>query len=336
MLRLLLCAILALGGGAQAQDTSHDAEANGVAAAPGLVKPIQVAPIQLEPIPETSVQALVVIPEASGTAKKIYQRVVAGIATNPALHITTLTLTEGADLAWLQQQVDQHAQPIVIAVGNQSYKLCAGLKTDSTLVAGGISGKPNGIPTLSLTGDPAIAIKHIKRLAPDVRELRLVYNEAMNGWWFERANIAGTEAGINVIGYRAQDLKHGVRLYEQMVNDAESKKSAVWIPLRSIVPSKTILPFLLEKAWAKKLAVVSNNPSHTKLGGLLAFYPEHESMGAQLANFALQHHRGDAVADIAGTEDLRLAVNLRTGAHIGLRFSREEQARFDKIFPSRR
>lgn len=281
--------------------------------------------------------ALVVIPESSGPVSVIYDKVVKGIESNGLLEVTRLSLPKDAELAWLQQRVDEHAHQLVIAVGNQSYRLCAQLETPSTLVAGGISGKPNGIPTLSLTGDPDTTLRQLKLIAPDVTDVRLVYNEPMNGWWYEQAVAASTRYGLSIKGYRAENLKEGVKLYERMVEEASPKTTAIWIPLRSIVPSKTILPFLLEKAWAKKLPVVSNNPSHTKLGGLMALYPEHETMGAQLAQFAIAHHSNNATEHrITGTRQLRLAVNLRTGAHIGLRFSTEDRQTFDKTFPQGR
>ncbi|MBT8140117.1 MAG: hypothetical protein KJP25_10130 [Gammaproteobacteria bacterium] len=280
--------------------------------------------------------ALVVTPEASYPADIIYDKVVRGISSSANLEVTRLTLPKGSELEWLQEQVNSRTHSIVIAVGNQSYQLCAELETDSTVVAGGISGKPNGIPTLSLTGDPRAALSQVKKIAPEVRDIRLVYSVPMNGWWYDQAKQVAQEFGIEIHGYRADDLKQGVKLYEKMVRESTPKQSAIWIPLRSIVPSKTILPFLLEKAWSKKLPVVSNNPSHTKLGSLMALYPEHESMGAQLAEFAIAHHNRLATVErINGTTRLRLAVNLRTGAHIGLRFSAEQRKRFDKIFPAR-
>ncbi|MGB5326097.1 MAG: hypothetical protein WBN40_11830 [Pseudomonadales bacterium] len=283
------------------------------------------------------IAALVVTPESAGPASVIYDKVVEGINSSAMLEVTRLSLPHDAELDWLQAQVDLHEHEIVIAIGNQSYKLCDGLKTASTVVAGGISGQPNGIPTLSLTADPNTAIQHLKRVAPEIRDIRIVYSEAMNGWWYEQAARVASSHGVQIYGYRANDLKHGVELYEKMVDDATPIHSAIWIPLRSIVPSKTILPYLLGKAWEKKLSVVSNNPSHTKMGGLMALYPEHESMGAQLAAFALAHYQGVAgVERISGTTQLRLAVNLRTGAHIGLRFSTEERQSFDKIFPEGR
>ena len=124
------------------------------------------------------------------------------------------------------------------------------------------------------------------------------------------------------------------RQYEELLAESKDNSSAVWIPLKSIVPSKTILPLLLEQAWNKKLSVISNNPAHIKLGGLLAMYPDHLAMGKQLARFSYDHYNQRTTEKIIGTNDLRLAINLRTSAHIGLNYNAKDRDQFDKVFPT--
>ncbi len=288
------------------------------------------------PVDAQKIKTSLLLPKTEGLAKVIYDDVVAGIASHPALDISIIRLGKKSTHESVEAQIqDQHSQ-LVIAVGNKSYRLGKKLQTDAIVIAGGISGKPNGIPTVSLTGDPEPTLKALKRLAPHIKDIRLVYSDAVNGWWYRRATKVGAAMGIKVIGYNAEDLKQGVKLYEQLLDDALAKESAVWIPLRSIVPSKTILPLLLEKAWKKKLAVVSNNPSHAKLGGLIALYPDHKKMGRQLAQFAYDHYSGNEQNLIVGTHHLRIAINLRTSSHIGLRLSAQDRESFDKVYPQQR
>ena len=287
---------------------------------------------------ETSVpiKTTVILPIATGAAKMIYDEVITGIASHPELDVTTIAISSKEDVAAVEEKIKANKSQLIIAVGNRSYKLARTLTTDILIIAGGISGKPNGIPTVSLTGDPAPAFAELHRIAPHIKNIRLVYNDEINGWWYARAQKVAANYDLNIIGYPAKDIKDGVKLYEQLLEDATPKTSAVWIPLRSVVPSKTILPLLLEKAWSKKLAVISNNPSHTKLGGFIAVYPEHKKMGGQLAQFAIQHFQGKDIDRIVGTANLNFAINLRTSSHIGIRLSAKERASFDKIFPTQR
>ena len=280
-----------------------------------------------------AINTLLLVPETEGPAKKIYDEVVAGISSSDALNISIAKLNKKSTPEWVNSEINFHNAQLVIAVGNTSYRISQKLDTSATIVAGGISGKPNGIPTLSLTGAPLATLQNLQNVVPNVKNVYLVYNEKMNGWWYLQALQAAETLGLNIIGYRAESLKEGVRLYEKLLHDAAENTSAVWIPLRGIVPSKTILPLLLEKAWAKKLAVISNNPAHAKLGGLLAVYPNHKGMGVQLANFAIAQHEGKSTENIIGTNELRKAINLRTSSHLGLRFSAKDRANFDKAFP---
>ncbi len=282
------------------------------------------------------IKTSLLVPKTTGAAKMIYDQVVSGVTSHPDLDVKIIELNTDSTAEKIDQRIQRQGSELLIALGNKSYRLSAELSAPATVIAGGISGKPNGIPTLSLTGDPEPTLAQLKALAPDVTQLRLVYNDAVNGWWYRRVREAAPAYGITVVGYQAADLKEGVKLYEKLLADAEVGKTAVWIPLRSIVPSKTILPLLLDKAWSKKLAVISNNPSHTKLGSLIAVFPDHERMGRQLAEFAIAHHRDEESPQIIGTRALRTAINVRTSSHIGIRLSRKDLERYDRVFPAQR
>lgn len=283
-----------------------------------------------------SIKTSVILPIATGAAKMIYDEVISGIASHPDIDVSTIAINSNANVAEIEKKIKENKSEMIIAVGNRSYKLAKELSNNILIIAGGISGKPNGIPTVSLTGDPAPAFAELKRVAPHIKDVRLVYNDEINGWWYKRAQKVARGFDLTIIGYPATDIKSGVKLYEQMLEDAAPKTTAVWIPLRSVVPSKTILPLLLKQAWSKKLAVISNNPSHTKLGGFIAVYPEHKKMGSQLAQFASYHFKEKDIDRIVGTENLNVAINLRTSSHIGIRLNAKEYANFDKIFPTKR
>lgn len=282
------------------------------------------------------IKTSVIFPVATGAAKMIYDEVISGIAAHPEIDVSTITISSNENIVEIEKRIKANNSKMIIAVGNRSYKLARQLTNNVLIIAGGISGKPNGIPTVSLTGDPAPAFAELKRVAPHIKNIQLVYNNEINGWWYNRAQKIAANYDLTIIGYPAKDIKQGVKLYEQLLEDAIPKVSAVWIPLRSVVPSKTILPLLLEKAWSKKLAVISNNPSHTKLGSFIAVYPDHKKMGRQLAEFASAHLKGKEIDRIIGTTNLNTAINLRTSSHIGIRLNSKERANFDKIFPTQR
>ena len=276
------------------------------------------------------------MPLVAGAAKSIYQDVTEGITSNKDLKISILMVDKTSSIEMVEQHILENNSELVIALGNTSYRLAALLPIDTLVIAGGITGNQSLRPTLSLSSDPEAALKELKRVAPHIEDVMLVYNESLNGWWYHKAKRIAHKYGFNIIGYNAKDIKAGVQSYQQLLDDATPNTSAIWLPLRNIVPSKTILPMLLERAWSKKLAVFSNNPSHTKLGGLMAIYPEHQKMGSQLAEFAADHFQGKTNDTIIGTQELQIAINLRTSSHIGIRLSASDQAGFDKVYPTQR
>ena len=276
------------------------------------------------------------MPLVTGAAKTIYQDVAEGVRSNPNLEISILMVDKASSIEMVEQHILENNSELVIALGNTSYRLAALLPIDTLVIAGGITGNQSLRPTLSLSSDPEAALKELKYVAPHIKDVMMVYNESINGWWYNKAKKIASKYGFNIIGYKAKDIKAGVESYQQLLDDAAPKTTAIWLPLQNIVPSKTILPMLLERAGSKKLAVFSNNPSHTKLGGLMAIYPEHQRMGRQLAEFAADHFQGKTNDTIIGTQELRIAINLRTSSHIGIRLSVTDQAGFDKIYPTQR
>ena len=284
----------------------------------------------------TRIKTTLIMPLATGVAKNIYQDVAEGIQSNPDLEIFIMVADKESSIEMVEQHILKHNSELVIALGNTSYRLAKLLPIDTLVIAGGITGNQSLRPTVSLSSDPESALKELKRIAPHIKDVMLVYNESLNGWWYHKAQSIAHKYDFNIVGYNAETIKAGVQSYQQLLDDAKPSTSAVWLPLRNIVPSKTILPMLLERAWSKKLAVFSNNPSHTKLGGLMATYPEHQKMGNQLAKFAFDHFQGKTNDAIIGTQELRIAINLRTSSHIGIRLSTSDQAGFDKVYPTQR
>tara|TARA_S200000501_G_scaffold363166_1_gene393575 strand:+ start:6227 stop:7240 length:1014 start_codon:yes stop_codon:yes gene_type:complete len=282
------------------------------------------------------IKTSLIMPLVTGAAKTIYEDIAEGIRSNSDLKISILMIDKASSIEMVEQHILENNSELVIALGNTSYRLAALLPIDTMVIAGGITGNQSLRPTLSLSSDPESALKELKRIAPHIEDVMMVYNESINGWWYNKAKKIAPKYGFNIIGYNAKNIKAGVESYQKLLDDASPKTSAIWLPLRNIVPSKTILPMLLERAWGKKLAVFSNNPSHTKLGGLMAIYPEHQKMGSQLAEFAADHFQGKTNDPVIGTQELRIAINLRTSSHIGIRLSATDQARFDKIYPTQR
>lgn len=278
-------------------------------------------------------KATLLVPTVEGLSQKIYNDIIDGIRSNPNLNIHVLEVSKKDTAAQIDEKLSSLNSEIIIALGNRSYKISQQLDNPVLKIAGGISGKPNGIPTVSLTASARKTLEELKARAPQVNELHLVYNQEYNGWWVKQVQEIAPQFDIQIITYETSNIKDGVKQYEAMLKNAPKKTSAIWLPLRSVVPAKTILPLLLRKAWDNKLVVIANNPAYTKLGGMLSLYPNHNLMGKQIAEFALTHHQGVDIEKIQGTETLKKSINTRTSSHLGLRLSNSDLDTFDRIYP---
>jgi len=89
---------------------------------------------------------------------------------------------------------------------------------------------------------------------------------------------------------------------------------------------------ILEAAWNKRFAVISNSAGHVRRGVLLALYPEPFKFGVDLAG-TLGNSNNKAGSFEPFKEALR-AANIRTAEHLGLTWSRSTIRSFDLVFPS--
>ena len=93
------------------------------------------------------------------------------------------------------------------------------------------------------------------------------------------------------------------------------------------------MPLILEKAWAKEVVIFSSKPSHAKRGALFSTYPDNFALGGHLLTMVQELKDQPEQKNFAALKSTRLAVNLRTAAHLGLKYSSEQQQKFKLTFP---
>jgi putative ABC transport system substrate-binding protein len=249
-------------------------------------------------------------------------------------------LGESLDSAALRAWYAPERRDVVIALGAPAVQALREVPNDLRVVIGAVravtdvpAGRYTGI---GLTPDPERIFDRVKGLAPQVRRVLVVYGPERGEWLSARAQLAARKHGLQIEERVAAGLHEAATLYREALADAKST-DAVWLPLNaSPVDDRVILPMILEKAWERRLVVVSSNPAHVRRGVSFAFYPDNKGLGTSLAALALQG-TGKGKGEVAGLQplqDLLLAVNLRTAEHVGLHFSLEQQRDFDLVFPS--
>ena len=282
----------------------------------------------------TSPRIALVIPHTTSKAQIIYDEILAGVQLEATTELVQFNLTSTSTEEELSNWLAEQDPSAVITVGKSAHAKVIATNIDVPLIAGGMGSLPPGVSGVALAGDPDEFFSNARLIAPQVKRIYIVYNEELNGWWIEQAELAAIRHGYELISLQASSLKSGAKMYKKLLKESKPDTDAIWIPLVSIVPSKTVLPLVLRKAWDKHLVVFTNSPSHAKQGALFSLYPNNTSMGKQLMQLALQQREAtDSAPEVVLAKEMKRAFNWRTASHLGLEYTLEEGAGFDRIYP---
>lgn len=288
-----------------------------------------------------SLRVAVIYPEIREPYRSVFRNVVQGIGEK-LQQAPKEILLEGkdTDITGLERELIEEQVDVVIALGRKGLIVGRDLAGARPVVAGAtlippglVDGRIGGI---TLTPDPAILLQRLRRMAPKVERVTVVYNPAHSGWLIELARKEAMRLGLALDAQPATDLKEAAPLYRAFINQAQPKTDALWL-LRdaSILDERAIVPMLLSRAWDRHLVVVSNNPAHVRKGALFSLYPDNVALGRSLAAMAQAQSDQEGGPGIQPLRDLLVAVNLRTAGHLGIRFTNQDKRGFAMLFPSR-
>lgn len=195
----------------------------------------------------------------------------------------------------------------------------------------------SGLPPagISLVPDPALLLGQLRRLAPRVSRVTVVYSDPQGQPLIDRAVEVGQRLGLTVAAHKAEDLQSAAAIYKSVVATL-GPRDALWIPQDPLaVDDRVILPMLLNAAWERDFVLFSSNADHAKRGVLYSVYPNNFDMGRRLARIARQRAAALHAAGLLPLEDLLMAVNLRTAEHLQLDLAPDLIRSFDLVFPQR-
>lgn len=276
----------------------------------------------------------VLYPKAEEPYYTIFQNILRGIEANPNTAAKPYPLPENFDSeqlrAWLQEERIQ----AIIALGKQGWLAAKATAGTLPVIVGALPVLPDDAAGISLAPDPGLLFQQLRALAPQVERVHVVYSEN-SAWLMKQAEAAAKSRGLRFSAYPVSGLREAVHQYDKLLQTESRRSEAFWLPLDNITANdEAILPMLLQAAWDKNLVVFSSKPSHAQRGVLFSVFPDHYAMGHGLGEMASLTIRAGTPPGVLPLTNLQLAVNLRTAAHLGLRFSPRQQAQFDLVFPS--
>lgn len=278
-------------------------------------------------------------PEAKEPYRSIYQDIIAGtqsgikIVSEPAIQLKTFDLKKGFDSDLIANNLRQQNISKVIVLGRLGYKLAKALPKEFNVVSGALPIRPNGVSGISLITDPGYLFEYLAQVAPEVSRIHIAYSERSE-WIIELAKTAADKQGLSLDLKKVNNTKEAIQFYQNLFESDVSKKDAIWLPLDRISShDKITLPIILEKAWAREVVVFSSKPSHAKRGALFSTYPDNFVLGQRLYQMVIELAKQPQQKQFSALSSLQLAVNLRTAAHLGLKYSSEQQQSFKLTFP---
>jgi putative ABC transport system substrate-binding protein len=281
----------------------------------------------------------VLYPEVREPYNKVFQDIVNGIEAQSNSKVKSQMIAKDTTVemieAWLQsEQVES-----IVTLGNGGMKFGQQLSGDHKQLAGAVFVKKidpqKQLSAITLIPSPAKMFSELKKLAPHVEKVTVIYDPQNQQWLINTAAEAAEDLGLNLEPLPASSVHEAANIYQALLRSDMESNSSIWLLQGGPgTRERSIIEEVLKKAWDENLVVFSSNPSHVKRGALFSLYPDNVGLGKSLAAATLKMKKGEKIG-VETLEDLQIAVNIRTADHIGLDISRARRREFNLVFPAR-
>lgn len=267
----------------------------------------------------------VIYPDIGEPYRQIFTEIISGIEDKVGAPVASYTVGDDMNINVLNTSLKHRNIKVVIALGRQGLKAAKQLNNAMGVVVGGVLSVPENEsgrqPVISLTPDPALLFARMKVLMPSMKRVFVVYDPGFNGWLMKLAESSARAQGLELVSYKAQNLRKAIGYYQQIFSEADGHSDALWLPQDpTTVEDSSILPLVLQESWNNDLAVFSSNFGYVRRGVLFSLYPDNVGLGKSLAGLA----QGILISGDNGKHglmplrDVQSAVNSRTAKHLGL------------------
>ena len=283
--------------------------------------------------PSAAATLAVVYPEVPAPYKQVFEQIIEGIKAKHVGPMVKYPIESPVTPENLLSQMGEDQVDMVVTLGRRGLSYNKALNGQYPLVTGALPIKPNGISGVSLIADPIKLFKQLNTLSPKTRNVHVVHTEK-SLWLIEKAQQAAQASDLNLISYKASDIREAVKHYQKILETAEPEVDSIWLPLDSITANeKVILPLLLRESWDNNLIVFSSKPGHVKRGLLFTIFPDSEQDGVRLAEMLNAMFNEGKAPGVELSNSEKVGVNLRTASHLGLEYSSQLKSTFYQTFP---
>ncbi|MGA7593677.1 MAG: hypothetical protein WCA64_00640, partial [Gallionella sp.] len=196
---------------------------------------------------EGEAQIAVIFPDIGEPYRDIFTEIISGIEDNTGAQVSSYPVNSDTNISALQNSLNLRHTKVAIALGRQGMKTAELLNNHVRLVVGGVLTLPeNGfdeLPVISLAPDPALLFARMKALMPTMKRVYVVYDPNFNSWLIALAEAAAKNQELELVAYKAQDLRKAVGFYQKIFSQADGHTDALWLPQDpTTVEESSILP----------------------------------------------------------------------------------------------
>lgn len=279
----------------------------------------------------------VIYPDTAPPARFVFLDILRGVESRLSpRRLCPFALPEPAEKSSLKQFLDASKPRVVVTLGRAATEAFERIEPSRPYVIGALDLSPQTRPSasgVSLSVDPQVVFERLKRIAPAVKRIFVVYDPSRDEWVITRAREVAASLGLELHAEAASDIVGSAPIYGRLIRSANSATDALWLTANSsLIGDVNLVGYLVEQSWLRRVIVFSNILEHARAGVLFSTYPDTEALGRRLGELAEEMERDPRkVPGIEPLHDIRLALNARVARHLGL-LAGLELRQFDMVF----
>ena len=289
----------------------------------------------------SQISIAVIYPDVKAPYNSVFSQIIEGINQQSEVKIKEYSLNDGVDSAVLHKKLEDQGTEVIIALGRRGIEMAQTLGLKKPIIVGAASLTPGfmdiygkSISAIRLAPDPDLLFSRLRELMPQSKRIIVVTSAERESWLIGAAYEAAKKHDFELLIHNASEVRAAAHLYSVAMDNMRPETDALWLPPDDeSVDIRGILPAILQDAWDRRVAVFGSNPVYVKRGALFSLYPDNRKMGRRLAALAMDSVKNGSVK-IFPTQDVLMAVNIRTAEHLGLGKITKKQQEFDVVYPS--
>ena len=281
----------------------------------------------------------VLYPQMEQPYKTVFDNILNGIISE--IDVQRIPLGKNSSVESVKGILNEKNIENVIVLGRQALTIARELDDSISIIAGAIlassKGEKSNISTISMVPDPALLLKTLKNINPNIERIHVLYNSIDGANQINQAKKAAGDLKLTVSVKKVQNHKDLLVTYKEIVDVMPNgDNEAIWVLYDSHLNHDEIFNYLLDEAWKKRITIFSSNGSHVERGALFSLFPDNYSMGRQIGIAMKKRVLGDLSINSYSKffKVFKIAVNLRAAEHLGIDFSKKQLESFGLLFPA--